>query len=165
MNIASVREAPTAVTKIGEAAPVLQLPDLAGRTVDLAAFRGTPMLVLFWNPGCGFCQQMLSDLKAWEAHRSEQGAQLLIVSTGTVEANRTMGLKSPIVLEPEFRIGYAFGASGTPSAIMIDSYGRLASSVAVGASAVLALAKNGSLPTKLAQIDPVDGNHQPEVHG
>src|SRR3712207_7515470 len=48
--------------KVGEPAPALTLPDLDGSTVDLAAFRGSPTAVLFWNPGCGFCQQMLPDL-------------------------------------------------------------------------------------------------------
>jgi peroxiredoxin len=52
---------------IGAPAPALTLPDLTGALIDFAALRGRPALVLFWNPGCGFCQQMLPDLKAWEA--------------------------------------------------------------------------------------------------
>ena len=31
------------------------LPDLFGRPVSLASFRGSKTLLLFWNPGCGFC--------------------------------------------------------------------------------------------------------------
>ncbi len=34
--------------------------------MELEDFRGEETMVLFWNPGCGFCQQMLPDLKAWE---------------------------------------------------------------------------------------------------
>ena len=52
--------------KVGEPAPEVALPDLEGQTVKLEDFRGEETLVLFWNPGCGFCQQMLPDLKAWE---------------------------------------------------------------------------------------------------
>jgi peroxiredoxin len=48
---------------VGTPAPALRLPDLDGREVDLADFRGRETLVLFWNPGCGFCQRMLPDLK------------------------------------------------------------------------------------------------------
>jgi hypothetical protein len=33
----------------------VKLPDLTGQTIDLARFRGTKMLLRFWNPGCGFC--------------------------------------------------------------------------------------------------------------
>src|SRR5215217_913023 len=61
--------APTveAAQKVGEKAPEVKLPNLEGHTVELAAFMGEETLVLFWNPGCGFCQQMLPDLKEWEA--------------------------------------------------------------------------------------------------
>src|SRR5215211_5300707 len=60
--------APTveAAQKVGEEAPEVKLPDLEAKTVELADFRGEETLVLFWNPGCGFCQQMLSDLREWE---------------------------------------------------------------------------------------------------
>ena len=40
--------------------------------VELADFRGEETLVVFWNPGCGFCQQMLSDLREWEQNPPEE---------------------------------------------------------------------------------------------
>jgi peroxiredoxin len=49
--------------KAGERAPKVKLPDLEGKNVKLTDFRGKETLVLFWNPGCGFCEQMLPDLK------------------------------------------------------------------------------------------------------
>jgi protein-disulfide isomerase len=97
-------------------------------------------LVVFWNPGCGFCQQMLPDLKEWEANPPEGAPKLLLVSAGTEEANREMGLISPVVLDQNFAIGREFGAGGTPSAVLVDAAGRVASEVAVGAPAVLELA-------------------------
>jgi hypothetical protein len=45
-----------------------------------------------------------------------------------------------VVLDQGFTAGRAFGATGTPSAVLIDAQGRIASPVAVGAAAVLALA-------------------------
>jgi len=129
-----------AARKIGEPAPPVKLPNLKGNTVDLADFRGKKTLVLFWNPGCGFCQQMLDDLKAWEANPPKGAPKLLVVSAGTMEDNRAMGLRSTVVLDQGFSAGLAFGASGTPSAVLVDRKGRIASEVAVGAPAVLALA-------------------------
>ncbi len=99
--------------------------------------------MLFWNPGCGFCQQMLPDLKGWEANRPERAPKLLVVSAGTEEANEAMGLSSPVVLDQNFGVGRAFGASGTPSAVLVDAEGSIASEVAVGAPKVLELAKSG----------------------
>ncbi|MDQ3514290.1 MAG: TlpA family protein disulfide reductase, partial [Chloroflexota bacterium] len=129
-----------AATLVGQPAPEVSLPDLDGETVTLQAFRGTPTLLLFWNPGCGFCSRMLDHLKAWEANAPAGAPRLLVVSTGTVEANREMGLTSTVVLDQGFATGNAFGVSGTPSAVLIDAEGRIAFDPAVGAPAVLALA-------------------------
>ena len=132
-----------ATKEIGEPAPPIKLPDLSGKTVELAHFEGEETLVLLWNPGCGYCQQMLDDLRALENSSSEGTPQILVVSAGTVEVNEMMDIKSPVVLDQEFAVGRAFGSSGTPSAVLIDAQGKVASEVAVGAEAVLALAKNG----------------------
>jgi hypothetical protein len=48
------------------------------------------------------------------------------------------------VLDEGFAVGTAFGASGTPSAVLVDETGLLASEMAVGAPAVLGLANAGS---------------------
>jgi hypothetical protein len=63
-----------------------------------------------------------------------------VVSAGTVEDNKAMGLRSTVVLDQGFNTGLAFGASGTRSAVRIDSEGKVTSEVVVGAPAVLALA-------------------------
>jgi thiol-disulfide isomerase/thioredoxin len=135
--------APTipAAKKVGEDAPELNLPDLEGNQVGLEDFRGEETLVLFWNPGCGFCQQMLPELKQWEENPPEGAPRLLVVSAGTQEANREQGLSSTVVLDQQFSAGRAFGAMGTPSAVLVDAEGRVASEVAVGAPAVLGLAR------------------------
>ena len=118
----------------------MKLPDLEGHTVELADFRGEETLVLFWNPGCGFCQQMLPDLKQWEATSPKDAPKLVVVSAGSEEANREMGLASPVLSDQNFATGRAFGATGTPSAVLVDADGKVASEVAVGAPAVLELA-------------------------
>jgi thiol-disulfide isomerase/thioredoxin len=121
----------------------LWLKDLSGKSVELKDFRGEKTLVLFWNPGGGFCQQMLHDLKAWEADPPEGAPKLLVISTGAVEDNRAMRLRSTVVLDQGFSTGLAFGASGTPSAVLVDRKGKIASELAAGAPAVLALAGAG----------------------
>jgi peroxiredoxin/uncharacterized membrane protein YphA (DoxX/SURF4 family) len=132
---------PPASLKIGERAPDFGLPDLAGKTVKLSDFRGSPTLVLFWRPSCGFCARMLPDLKAWEANRSNGAPKLLVVSTDSVEDNKAMGLRSPVVLEKGgMSVGSKFGAAGTPMAVLVDAQGKIASELAGGAPAVLALA-------------------------
>ncbi|MGI8854970.1 MAG: MauE/DoxX family redox-associated membrane protein [Thermomicrobiales bacterium] len=131
--------APTALG-IGERAPAIRLPNLTGKTVTLDSYRGSNTLVLFWNPGCGFCSAMLDDLKAWETSAPKGAPKLLVVSTGAAETNKVMGLHATVLLDQTFSVAPTFGVSGTPSAVLVDAKGVIASGVAVGKDAVLALA-------------------------
>jgi peroxiredoxin len=139
-------EAEPASPKVGEPAPELRLPDLEGREVSLEDFRGEETLVLFSSPGCGFCQEMMPDVQEWEAAPPEGAPSLLVVSDGTVEENEAMGFGSPVVLDHDYAVSDAFGAGGTPSAVLVDAEGRIASEVVVGASGVLELARSGKPP-------------------
>ena len=47
----------------------------------------------------------------------------------------------PRLLDQQFATGRAFGASGTPSAVLVDAEGKVASEVAVGAPGVLELTR------------------------
>jgi len=124
--------------KKGDAVPSLRLPDLTGKTMDLAALRGRPTLLLFWNPSCGFCQKMLPDVKTWK--RPEGAPELVVISSGSPEANREQGFRAKVLLDPYFGSGKVFGATGTPSAVVLDEEGRVASEVGIGGPAVFALA-------------------------
>ncbi len=125
--------------KLGHAAPPLSLPDLTGRTVDLWDFRGEEVVLLFWSPHCGYCKEMLRSLKRWERRAAEEAPRLVLVASGGAETNRAMGLRSAVVLDEDRKAGDAFGSSGTPSAVLVDRAGRIASEVVVGAEEVLAL--------------------------
>jgi methylamine dehydrogenase accessory protein MauD len=127
--------------KVGEPAPELRLQDLAGKDVSLEDFRGDETLVLFFSPDCSFCQEMLPDLRAWEEATASDAPRMLIVSDGSVEDNEAMGLKAPVVLDHTYDVSDAFDAGGTPSAVLVDAEGRIASELAVGASAVLDLVR------------------------
>jgi peroxiredoxin len=131
----------------GEFAPNFALPGLAGETVRLSDFRGSPVLVLFWNPGCGFCQRMLTDLRAWDADPPAGAPRLLVVSSGTVADNQALGLDAPVLLDNDgMNIAGRFGATGTPMAVLVAADGTIASPLAAGAPAVFALAGAGTAP-------------------
>ena len=127
------------LAKVGEPAPALALSDLNGATVRLEDFRGERTLVVFWSPDCTFCEQMIDELKRIESDPPSHAPRLLVVSKGSVEANRAAGLRSPVVIDDDFTVGKAFGAAGTPSAVLIDERGNIASEVAGGEPRILAL--------------------------
>ena len=136
-------ETGSAGPKVGEQAPEIELPDLEGRQVSLEDFRGEDILVLFCSPGCGFCREMMPDLKEWEAAPPHGAPGLLVVSDGTVEENEAIGIRSPVVLDHTYAVSDAFGVKGTPSAVLVDAEGRIASEMALGTVEVLDLVKSG----------------------
>jgi peroxiredoxin len=121
----------------GATAPPLVFPDREGRMFNLSQLRGKPAILLFWNPGCGFCQQMTEDLKQWEKKAAKAGTQVVLISTGTVEANAKQGIRSTVLLDQNFSAGKAFGVTGTPSALLLDRESRIVSKVAVGRQEIL----------------------------
>lgn len=128
--------------KVGEAAPRFSLPDLNGRIVNIEDLLSTDTLLLFWDPGCPFCQAMSEDLKRLEENPPNHAPRLVIIAAGTADDVRKTSndLRSLILLDPEFDVAPVFGSNSTPSAVLIDSEGKIASSLAVGDRNILALA-------------------------
>ena len=124
---------------VGQTSPPITLPDLHGVPTTLKLADGKPMVLLFWNPGCGFCGRLAPDILAWERERADSDAQLVIVSTGDRATNAAAGFRSTVLLDEGLATGRQFGVSGTPSAVAIDGDGRVASTVSVGGPAVLRL--------------------------
>lgn len=130
---------------MGSPAPAVALPDLDGVMFDLQARTGQPTVLLFWNPGCGFCQWMLPALQSWELERPQETGMVL-VSSGTTEMNRQLGLRSPVLRDESFTTGRSYGASGTPSGVLVDSEGRIGSALGVGAAALMSLLAELGIP-------------------
>lgn len=128
----------------GDLVSPLTLIDIDGNTVDVAQLIGRQTVLLFWNPACGFCLDALDDVKWWEQHRDPQLADLVVIASGDADSNRAQGFRSRVLLDDHFVAGNRFGATGTPSAVIVDARGRVASAVAVGAPEVLALAGSAS---------------------
>ena len=129
-------------------APDPVLTTLDGARVPLRERLNGETAVLFWNPDCGYCDRMLPDLRRAEAAATTETPNLLLISTGDAARNRTMALRAPILLDVAFAAASEFGATGTPSAVLVDDHGLIASQIAAGAPEVLALV--GFEPTAAA---------------
>ncbi len=126
-------------SRVGKPAPDLTLTALDGQPVKLSAVYKERTVVLFWNPGCGFCQRMLPDLRAFEDHSPDGSPWLVVISAGDADHVRQQDIHSTVLLDPDAEAMRAFHAGGTPMGVLIQD-GRIASPVAAGADAVLQLA-------------------------
>jgi peroxiredoxin len=123
----------------GEPAPAFELPDLDGVQRKLADYLGRPLVAIFWSPSCGYCQQMAPQL----AELPDESARVLLVTSGDLEANRQMatehGWKADVLVDADNAVFQEYKAAGTPTGYLIDADGKIASRLAIGADALLAL--------------------------
>jgi peroxiredoxin len=133
---------------VGKPFDSFSLPDLAGQTVALDDFRGRRLLIVNWSPQCGFCDMIAPDLAKLQDGLRQRNVQLLFVSTGDADSNRTLveehGLDCPVLLLKEGLELKAFEGLGTPVAYLLDEQGRAAEPVAVGAKEVPELAREAA---------------------
>jgi peroxiredoxin len=128
------------------------LPTLAGGRMTLSQWRGRRVLLIFFDPRCGFCRQLLPDLAALPGDGADGRPLPLILTTGDAEENRRLvtahGIRCPVLLQEDREVASLYRVDGTPMGYLIDEHGRTASALAAGAAALLALA--GAEPAGVA---------------
>lgn len=138
-----------------------RLPDLDGNRVGLEDFAGKRVLAVHWNPGCGFCELIASDLAELQPAFLAQNVQMVLLAYGGIEANRKLAeehrLLCPILLMDDTGGLAAFQNQGTPSAYLLDTQGNVAEPLAVGANNVPALAERVAAPREARD----DGHDKP----
>ena len=159
------REEPKALA-LGTEAPTFELADLTGERKSLAQFRGQSVLLIFFNPDCGYCRELmpkLAEVKLGSRRGNEaesatdqeirlltsaatvqpESPRVLILATGDAEKNRQffaqLKLDCPVLLQEDGEVAKAYQAHGTPTGYLISAEGKIASELAIGAEALLAL--------------------------
>jgi methylamine dehydrogenase accessory protein MauD len=123
--------------RLGVELPQVTLAALEGEPVDLSMLESRSVL-LFWDPRCAFCRDMLPSLLAAEADRPAESPPVIVVARGDEAENRSQGLASRLLLDPTSAVAGTLGIAGTPMAVVVERR-RVASAVAAGAERVLAL--------------------------
>ena len=75
---------------VGSAFFDFALPTLTGGTMTLSDLWGQRVVLIFFDPDCTYCRQMLPDLAKLEAHPKDGRPVPLVISTGDIEANRQL---------------------------------------------------------------------------
>lgn len=135
----------------GTTAPAFRLPTVEGGEVALSDYAGRRLVLVFSDPACAPCMALLPRLDA--AARASTTA-VLVVSRGGVEANQRKlteaGASLIVALQSNWEISRLYAKFSTPIGYLIDEDGRIASTVACGGPAILALL-GGSQP-RLADL-------------
>lgn len=120
-----------------------EMPLLAGGSMTLSQWRGKKVLLIFFNPGCAFCIQMLPELSALTPNADKASPVPLIISTGDVEENRRIfeqaGVSLPVLLQEGAEVATLYRVPGTPMGYLIDERGQTATELVKGADDLLGL--------------------------
>jgi len=153
---------------LGTVAPDFELPDLTGTSRRLSEFRGRNVLLIFFNPNCGFCTRMAGDLAALPCSADDMASHgewtmPIVVTTGDADENRRFfeeqGIHCHVLRQDEMEIASQYGAHGTPMGYRIDAEGRIASELAVGTEPLLQLATSVALPQNGLKVNGAAPKH------
>ncbi len=139
---------------IGAIIPEFELPDLNGEPVSLSSLRAAklPVLFLFVAPTCNPCKALLPEFDAWQKELAGK-INLVYISNGDAAENREKfdgDASKVILLQKDREITDLLRAKWTPTALLMDGDGRVASHAAAGDSAIR------ELFGKLLTADPAE---------
>jgi cytochrome c biogenesis protein CcmG/thiol:disulfide interchange protein DsbE len=120
------------VARVGGAAPKLAARTIDGGHVDLASYRGKPLLVLFGADYCEPCR------KEWPqvAATARTHPDLAIVGVSYEDSRslmlgftREIGVTFPVADDPDGTVAEHWGVHGIPQAFFVDRRGRITARV------------------------------------
>jgi len=125
---------------IGALFPDFSLPDIAGEVVSLDDLRAAklPILFLFVSPTCNPCKALVPEIEDWQANLDGK-VKIVFLSNGSAEDNVEKlggGTEKVILLQDQREIAEMVQAKWTPTAVLVDSTGRIASHAAAGDTAI-----------------------------
>jgi methylamine dehydrogenase accessory protein MauD len=137
---------------VGTPAPAFDLPNLEGEEVTLDSLRssGRPVLLVFTEPGCGYCEELLPEVGRWQEELADEFTIALITSDDP-EENRVMSNEhglSRVLLEEDWEVSEAYEVEGTPSAVLVNPDGTIGSSLAEEAEEIEELVSQAAKGSK-----------------
>lgn len=131
---------PTEGLPIGAPAPEFALADIGGKETSLKNLL-TPKkatVLFFVSPTCNPCGALLPEIEGWQESLKDK-LDFVFVSSGKPKENadKLAGKTfKKILLQNDREVAELYGAKWTPSAILINSDGRIASHITAGDTAI-----------------------------
>lgn len=129
--------------EVGTPAPGFSLPSLRGETVTLDDLlrNARPVLLLFADPTCVVCGELLPEAAAWhERHGAE--VTLAVITRGSPGESAAKVEGHPperVLFQAAHEVDGAYRLDGTPTAVLLSPGGSIASTPAAGADEIRAL--------------------------
>ncbi|KAF0166989.1 MAG: thioredoxin family protein [Rhodocyclaceae bacterium] len=110
-------------------APTLRLPDMDGKLVDLAAYRGKVVLVNFWATWCPPCRKEFPSLARVRKLFKPADFEVLAVNVGE-DPDTVFSFAGspdfPVLFDRDSQAMERWPVRGLPTTLVVDRQGRLA---------------------------------------
>ena len=125
---------------IGSPAPDFELPAYEGGRTSLSQLLaiGKPVLLIFTNPKCGPCISLFKEIKDWQTAHNDR-LTITLLTFGTIKDNFVNVARNglgQVLLQQKNEVSKLYGANVTPTAVIVDSGGRILTNVAAGGDAI-----------------------------
>jgi uncharacterized membrane protein YphA (DoxX/SURF4 family)/thiol-disulfide isomerase/thioredoxin len=125
---------------IGGRAPVFALQSIEGRPYTLSDLldSGKHLFLIFLEPTCGPCRTLVPHISDWLPRYSETLLFAVITKASdraAVEDYHPRGLRY-VLFQESREVATAYGAFGTPSAVIVRADGTIGSEIAFGKEAI-----------------------------
>lgn len=111
----------------GGTAPAFTLTSTDGEKVSLADFAGKPVVINFWATYCPPCK---AEMPLLQKEVGQSGARLVLINEGeggdaVRSFLRGVGIDQAALLDPDLRVGRAYGMSALPMTVFIRANGTI----------------------------------------
>lgn len=119
----------------GVKAPNFVLPDLDGKMVSLADFKGKVVLLNIWATWCAPCVEEMPSME--KLHQEMKGEEFAILAvsidvsgvSAVIPFMKKYNLSFTALLDPKGTINNLYGTTGVPESFIIDQQGIIAEKV------------------------------------
>lgn len=114
--------------KMNVALPELTLPDVEGKPVSLASYRGKPLLLVFWSSHCHYCQQELPGIEKFHRQHPELGLLGIGLNDrkeGLAAYTKANGFTFQTLWDEKNALASTLKPNGTPNFYCVDPDGKV----------------------------------------
>lgn len=112
----------------GDEAPAFRAATVRGESVESSQWLGQLTAFLFVSPNCASCMLTLDEL---EALKTKASGNVVVICRGRhdecLELTMQHSLSIPVLIDEEYGISERFGITETPTAVLVNADGRIAS--------------------------------------
>ena len=166
--------------EVGQAAPDFSLPDTNGQTHQLSQYKGKWVVLEWYNPDCPFVRKHYGagNMQALQKEFTGKGVVWLSIDSsapgqeGNYPADKLNEIASSqgvartaLLLDPDGKVGHAYGAKTTPDMYIINPDGKLVYEGAIDSKPTTSVAdlKSATNYVKVALDDSMTGKSVPQT--